>query len=625
MQLNRTLHIAIIILCFAIDVAAQAQSNLPRTNTDSIVVSDKGNFPKIAKEVLDHVQIGGYYRFVTNVRHLSKSYEHLSDARNNIFVGDDAQIPQLMLQLTGNASSNTLFGTDLFLWSPMTGQGQAENVKGLNLGVSLYGNFTTRLGEFNVRTGGINWYTLSPFTFQANKGYNRYSLYERNPWDPATTKVDTRYSDFYNSGAINQDQRWGNQAFQGLILEGNKLKNGFSFSTMYGKTQLDGGMSPVPNASYGGKLKKSLGNFGNFISVNSFNNISQVDSVRISNTAGFNIASVQLQYQLQRVKIEAELGAGRRTVNDSATKFGEALSVKLSTNVVRKIPVEIHLYRISPKVFNNSGVFINSAIQQTTQISGGNQPVLLPVSSAVLPVGQLANNRQGIDLNAQIDIGRVKNSIGYANAAEIENLSNAITYSHPFNSIALSHFWRWNFPSNVGPYQNLNKIYRNVIETARVTDVDSSGLPISKKYFNTVEINSKYKTKLLHRDLYIFYLGSFNSVANKWAPITNFTNKSLLRAYDHQLEMYWTISNILVWNNYVGFERVVANYKTQVDDNTKRPKNQTGYSFATGFDINLSKNVGLYLRQRWMDYRDANFEKDQYRGWESTVELKAFF
>lgn len=605
------------------DQSQRIDSNLPDIQHDTLLSIDKGNFPKQAKEVLDGLQIGGFYRFIGNYRKLSETYAHLDANRNNIFIGDDSQMPQLMLNISGNTSSRTTFGTDLFLWSPMTGAGQPENVKGLNLGISLYGNFSTKLGSFNVRTGGINWYMLSPFTFQTVRGYNRFSIYERNPWDPNTPRIDSRYSDFYTSGAINQDQRWGNQAFQGLIIEGAQLPKNFSFSAMYGKTQFDGGFSPIPNLSYGGRLKKDYKN--NFIAFNTFSNVSQVDSIK-TNTAGFNIATLELTQHIGQFKVYAEIGAGKRFANRVGTKWGEALSLKVSTDVAKKVPLEVHLYRVSPRVFNNSSIFMNSSIQQTTQVSASNQPVLIPVSSAVLPIGQMSNNRQGFDLNAQVNIGRVKNSIGYSNSMELENLSTKITYSHPFNNLALSRFWRWNFPSEVGPYQNLNKIYRSVFETLNLTELDSSGaLPLRRKYFNTVELNSKYKTKLAGKDLYFFYLGTFNSVQNQFSAFVNFTEKSLLRTYNHQLEMYLKLSPSLLWNNYVSYERNIANYGTQVDVVSKRPKNQTGYSVASGFDIQLSRNTGLYIRQRWMTYQDTSFAKDRYKGWETTLELKAFF
>jgi hypothetical protein len=39
----------------------------------------------------------------------------------------------------------------------------------------------------------------------------------------------------------------------------------------------------------------------------------------------------------------------------------------------------------------------------------------------------------------------------------------------------------------------------------------------------------------------------------------------------------------------------------------------------------MSKGAGLYLRQRWMNYKDANFSKDAYQGFETTAEIKIFF
>jgi hypothetical protein len=604
------------------EVSPSADSTL--MDIDRLNEEGKGNFPKVAKEALQGLSISGYYRFVTNVRKFNETYAPLEANKKNIFVGDDAQIPQFMLQINGNVSSNTSFGTDLFMWSPMTGAGQIENVKGLNLGVSMYGNFATSVGNFNVRTGGINWHKLSPFTFQQNTGYNRFSLFERNPWDPITKDIDGRYSEFYTAGEINQDVRWGNQAFQGIIVEGAELPENFSFTAMYGKTQFDGGLSATPNASYGGRLKKTYNNNKNTISFNSFNNRSQVDSIS-EQTAGFNIHTLELLHHFKNLKVYAELGAGRRFTNESFEKFGEAISIKLASNVAKKFPVEMHLFRISPRVLNNNSVFINSAIQQTTQANAATQPILIPVSSAVLPVGQMANNRQGIELNAQLNVGRFKNSIGYSNSTEMENLSSQITYGHAFNNIALSHFYRWNFPSEVGPYQNLNKIYRAVFETLNLTEVDANGRPLKKKFFNAVEISSKYKTSIGRKDLYIFYLGNFNSVQNTWGAMVNFTEEALIRTYCHQLETYMTLSPRLVWTNYGSYERNIANYQTQVDAQSKRPKNQTGYSFATGFDIQMSKSVGLYLRQRYMKYWDSSFALDRYQGWESTIELKAFF
>lgn len=609
---------------FFLSLSPLAAQNTVR---DSSTVSDEeskvGHFPKKALEVLKQINISGYYRFVTNYRHLKESYAHLADVKNNIFVGDDSQIPQLMLNINGSVLKNTSFGTDLYMWTPMTGMGAAENVKGLNLGVSLYGKYFSPVGDFNVMAGGINWYSLSPFTFQTNKGYDRYSIFERNPWDPNTKSLGERYTTFYESGGINQDQRWGQQAFQGIIVEGKNMPKGFSGTFMYGKTQLNGGLSPLPNSSFGGMIKKELGT--GFISVNTFNNASYNDSTQ-QHRVGFNIVTTEFKFNVKSFLIKGEIGAGRSFDQDTSKGWGEAVSLKISTSIAKKFPLELHLFRISPRVINNSGAFINTAIVKAETASGGVQPVLPAVASAVVPIGQLTNNRQGIDLNAQINIGKLKTSLGYSFGGEIENLSSRVTYSHVVNTLALSHFWRWDFPSGVGPYNNLSKIYRSVYETLNLTKLDATtGLPAKRKFFNTIEINSKYKAKLFKKDLYIYYLGQYSSVQHFAAPMTVFSEKALLRTYYHQFEAYYALTPSLVWCNYVGIERIIANYDTQTDLVSRRPKNQTGVGIATGFDIRLSKGAGLYLRQRWMNYKDSSFSLDRYKGFETTAEVKIFF
>ncbi|MCX6280564.1 MAG: hypothetical protein NTU51_01210 [Bacteroidetes bacterium] len=587
-------------------------------------VSTTGNFPKKALAALKQFNISGYYRFVTNYRHLDNAYPNLENNKNNIFVGDDSQIQQFMLNINGSLVKNTFFGCDLYMWTPMTGLGMVENVKGLNLGITLYGTYSSPYGDFTVRTGGINWYALTPFTFQTNKGYNRYSIFERNPWDPNTKTLDGRYASFYHAGAINQDERWGQQAFQGIIFEATNLPKGFSGVIMYGKTQLNGGLSPVPNTSFGGKIREDYGQ--NFISLNTFNSTAYFDSTE-RYRYGFNVITAEFRNVIGKFQIRGEVGAGRTFFQDLTTTWGEAVSLKLFTPIADKVPTELHVYRISPKVINSSSAIINTSGQgYINPNSDAPQPVLPAIESTMVPIGQLTNNRQGFDLNTEFNISKIKFSVGYSNSMELEKISSKITYWHPINSLVLAHFWRWDFPSHVGPYNNLSKIYRTVYETLNLTNIDPlTKLPLDEKYFNNIEINAKYTGKLFNRDYYIYYLGQYSSAQNFLAAFTVFTEKALLRTYYHQLEFYYVISPSFIWANYFGYERIIANYQTETDKVSRRPKNQTGYSIATGCDIRLSKGAGLYFRQRWMNYHDSSFENDKYNGFETTVEIKIFF
>ncbi len=604
-----------------------------QTSSESIALKDtldpklrKGVFPKKAIDRLEQFNISGYYRFVTNYRHLDIAYPHLENNRNNIFVGDDSQIPQLSMNISGSVSPNTSFGTDLYVWSPMTGQGMIENVKGLNLGVSLYGNFSTKLGNFNVQTGGINWYELSPFTFQANRGYNRYTLFERNPWDPNTAKMYSRYDDFYASGAMGQDTRWGKQAFQGIILSGADMPHGFSGSFMFGKSQLNGGLTPLTNMSTGGRIAKSFG-AKNSISYNTFNSNSYEDSTE-SNNIGFNMHTLEYFLGVKSWVFRGEVGMGRTFSQGIKEDWGQALSFKFSKTIKKDHSIEAHIYSISPKVLNNNSIFINSAIAPSYFQTNNqdNQAVLPAVASAMVNIGQLTNNRQGFDLNAFTTIGKkLKLSLGTSMSSEIEKLSSQITYGHPVNGQVLPHFWRWDFPSNVGPYGNLSKVYRSVYETVNITDIDSDGRPEYLKRFSNMEFNAKLKGRLANKKYYLFYLGQFASAQRNWSPITVFTEDAYIRTYYHQLEYYWVLHPKFIWSLFGGYERILGNYNTQVDALTRRPKNQTGTSLAMGADIRMSKNTGLYLRQRWFNYKDTSFELDKYKGFETTLEIKIFF
>jgi len=39
----------------------------------------------------------------------------------------------------------------------------------------------------------------------------------------------------------------------------------------------------------------------------------------------------------------------------------------------------------------------------------------------------------------------------------------------------------------------------------------------------------------------------------------------------------------------------------------------------------IAKNTGLYFRHRWFTFEDRSFVQDNFRGYESTIELKIFF
>lgn len=576
--------------------------------------------PKTYQKVLSNLSVSGYYRFLGAYTAMDTQYAEKGDVKNTIFLGDDSNLPQLSLTLGISPTKNTSVSADLYLWTPMTGD-EKDYVKGLLLGVNLYGSHSTKYGTFGVRTGGIHWHKLSPLTFATNTGYNRYSLFERNPWDPNTKNVFDRYDTFYENGSLSQDVRWGQQAFHGFIFDGNDLPNDFSFSFMHGKSQLNGGADPTPNSLTGGRIRKGINN--HFVSINGLRSQTYSDSLA-RELIGFNFMTSEFEFKLKdKVTLYGEIGAGNYFSPLHNGDWGEAIDVRIQLHEeLTHFPIDVRYFRISPNVINNNGVFFNTSIEEYSQPisqAAGQAPLLFPFASSLTTIGQMTNNRQGLILNTDLKLGRNKLTIGYSAANEIIAVSDRITYGHPANNLALSRFWRWGFPSDVGPYGNISKVYRGVYETIQITD------SISSKGFNSLEVSFKTHVKLFSRKVMFFYLGGFHSVQRDFSVMPKYSRTSYLQSYNHQLDVYYPITKNVVLCNYFGYDRIIGGENTELNSVTLATKNQEGLSYAIGLDIQLSRNTGLYIRHRWVKYNDYNFDLDQYKGTETTVEFKIFF
>lgn len=636
------------------------QAQRPEMISDSIKISkpekviyDIGLFPKQPSDELYNFKVSGFYRFFgTYNQHKTPFIQNdgqTSDTAiaNNLFIGDDSQLPQLMLNFSGRPSKKTTWGFDLYvfqfldgnlgttyggqqvkdknrppIFNPLAGPRMASNL-GLLLGINFYGDFTTDHGIWNIKTGGIHWTSISDLTLSAFTGYNRFTLFERNPWDPVSPTAEHRYHSYYSQGNINQDTRWGERAFVGTILEGSKLPGDMQLKMMYGKTELNGGFLSIPNLSYGGQLRKNI-NKG-FIALNTFNNNTYIDSLN-QKAIGFNIATFETQKTLGKgLEIKAEAGAGRYFSPIHELPWGEAINLKIHlTEKIVKIPTEIHVYRVSPYVINNNAIFWNTAIVEASANeipagSIGSSAVLAPFASAITPIGAFTNNRQGININSSYKINKLKLSVANGIASELDAFTNIISYTNPVNQLTRSRFWRWDFPNNVGPYNRYNVLFRNVYQIVTV-----QGPPIEKK-FNTMEFQAKYHGKLFLRDFHAFLLNRYSSVQDFLSPFTVFTEKAYIRHYTNELECYYSIKPQFVLAAYLGYERILGNYDTDIDFESFRPRNQEGIGFGLGLDYDLGKNTTLYLRHRWYQFEDRNFAKDQFKGNESIVELKFSF
>ena len=603
--------------------------------------------------------IFGYYRLFVYGRNMTEAYPNLAPFQKAYGVGDGYREPLTSITILGRPNGKTAFGTELFLFSPYLGTGPEDNVFTMNLGLTFYGNFRTKGGNYGVRAGGIHWYNLSSFTIGVYQILDRYSIFDRTPWEGVTHTE--KYSNYYKTGATNPgDLRWNNQAFHGLIINGAKLPGDLSFDLFWGKTQPNGGLPNaitdpqasipptldygtiptyrgfngdarvVPSFITGGKIARSFGRKQQTFSYNIINSSTAIDSL-VRNKRTYQVHTLALDLKLAEVKVTGELGGGFYESDTYDKKWGEALMLRFRTpKKYTFIPLDLQLYQISKNFFNQNGE-INTTSNPDIQKDFGTAAGAIGVGGLITQVNQLAHNRRGLNLNTEIELGPAQFNLGWGFAQELEATASELSYIHRINGLALSRIYN-PFPAGAtgptvfDPYGRKVSFFRGVSEVVQTTDIDpATAGALNKKYFNAVDLQAKIKADINDRALYLFYLGSFGSASSKALAVPLLNEDSYLFVQYHEFDLYYELFPKFLLTGYLGIEKAEGGRFTNWDTETQLPRDQFGTGIGLGFDWTLHKTTGLYFRHRWMNFEDNSFSLDKYKGREITVELKTFF
>lgn len=625
--------------------------------------------------------IFGYYRFFGYGRNISDPYPGLEPYKKAYNVGDGYREPMMSMTVLGRPNGKTTFATEIFMFTPYVGGDIDDNVISTNLGLNFYGNIRTDHGNFGIRAGGIHWYNLSPFTIGIYQILDRYSIFDRTPWEGVMNTE--KYSNYFNTGATNPgDLRWNNQAFQGFILNGGKLPGEMNFDLFWGKTQPNGGLpngftdgfeSITPTLDYGvvpdyygyagdarfvsnyitgGKVGRAFGKNGHSLYYNLIHSYTALDSVNVLTTEGttkmysvpnrsFQVHSLAYNFDFPNiVKITGELGGGYYDSPTYDKKWGEALMLHafLSPKLT-KVPIDIQLYQISKNFYNPNGAIAtnsNAAIINDIGLAAGANGA----GGQLAQVNQLVHNRRGVNINVGFDVNEfAKFNLGWGLGQEIDPEATEITFVHRINGLALSRIYN-PFPANAtgptvfGPYARKISFFRGVTEIVPTTDLNpATAEALNKKYFAAVDLQAKFKASFLDRNLYFFYLGSFGGASAAADPLPVYNDDTYLFVQYHEFDLYYELFPKFILTGYVGLENArggkFTNYGDLVNETTMEatplPLDQTGRAFGVGFDYKISKSTGIYFRQRWMKFEDKNFVNDHFKGREATLELKTFF
>lgn len=629
------------------------------------------SIPISIKDPISNIRMGGYFRFLGYVRNFQVMYD--LDIPNyysgeypqptTIGIGTGYREPMMMLSISGKVNKNVNLGTDLMLNSPFNGTFDNNSIA-MYLGTNLYSTINTDFGRFSLHAGGINWYRQSKLTVWSEEGYLRYSLFERAPYDPLSKEVVERYSKYYDKGSISQDVRFGNVAFQGITLTGAAIdgpsSSKFSFQSIIGKTQHNiGEIVSYGKDDYciGFRINNDLKNGSNF-ALNYFTSITATDSVK-NNFRQFSIQSLEFNFKLKKIRFTGEVGIGSYESHITKKELGEVFVINIDIpKEYSRIPFKLQYSRIAPEAVNVNSSFQNTSINELVHSAiveeGSDATIMTSFGGPINNLGYLANNREGLSLNTEFNIGNLVVSGGFGFYSEMKRINNRFSYSHNTNGLMLSRISYFN--TGYGPYKQFNSYYRGVFENVNISDsiyvndstlafsgfIDLDGLPLFDKFYCSSDIHLKYKTNIFGKNLYLFSLTNYNTAQDFFSILPVVNSSAFIRHFNQQFDICYELNKTATFVFKHGFERVVGNKYTDIDDTdpypsdntwgvtekyipTYKPRNQFGHLFGFGFDVKLNDGAYLFIRHNFYKYYDKNFSATNIQGSESTLELKINF
>ena len=596
------------------------------------------------KNPTSSISFSGYYRFLGFIRNQQEAFPNNSGKTLVISSGDAYREPMFLLKLNGKTRDNITFGADLMLNSLY--KGPSPNLTQpltLNLGLNLSTSIATRNGIFNLKSGGVSWYRQSRLTVWGNRSFNRISIFERRPQTPLNKIPINRYSRYYNSGLIDQGIRYGSRAFQGIFFQGSKLPFNFSVKGVIGKSNFNRSLLENSDNFTGSlQLKNTLSSKFK-IAYNYLSSWADIDSLSDERRKYF-IHTLELDKKWNKIHVQMEVGLGKYSDPINTLGYGESILLNVKTAKSTKVPLNFQLYRISPQFVNVTGNFLNTSVLEVfPNVEGVGTTIRTPYQSPIVGLGFPVNNRQGVSINADFNLGKLKLNGGIGFFAEIDTSHAALSYIHNVNSQTLS---RINvFAQNWGPYNLLNSTYRGVYENVNIIDTTAGGNANFKKFFNTIEFQAKYNNKIFGKNYYIFSLTRLNTCQKEFNLFPQFGSQVLISQISEEIDFSFELSQKAALVLSYGIEKVLGNSYTDIGDNPEptatntffeqlglenlyrytNSRNQKNTLLGFGLDYKINHNAMVFYRYNQYRYFDPNFVENNLKGWEMILELKINF
>ena len=596
------------------------------------------------KNPTSSISFTGYYRFLGFVRNQQETFPNNSGKTLVINSGDSYREPMFLLKLNGKTRDNITFGADFMLNSLYKGpSSDLTQALTLNLGLNLSTSISTKHGNFNLKSGGISWYRQSRLTVWGNRSFNRISIFERRPGTKLNKIPINRYSIYYNSGLVDEGIRYGSRAFQGIFLQGSKLPFNFYVKGVIGKSNFNRSIFETSdNFTSTFQIKNTLSpNFK--IAYNYLSSWANTDSLS-DDRRNYFIHTLEFNKKWSKIQFQMEFGLAKYSDPISELGYGEAILLNIKTAKSTKIPMNLQLYRISPQFVNVTGNFLNTSVLEVfPNVEGVGTTIRTPYQSPMVGLGFPVNNRQGLSINADVNLGQLKLNGGIGVFAEIDTSYAALSYIHNVNSQTLSRIYL--FAQNWGPYNALNSTYRGVYENVNISDTTSSGLANFKKFYNTIELQAKYNNKIFGKNYYIFCLTRLNTCQKDIQLLPQIGSQALISQLSEEIDFSIELNKKAALVLSYGIEKVLGNASTDIGDSPEasatntffeslglenlyrytNSRNQKNTLLGFGLDYKIGQNAMVFYRYNQYRYFDPNFIENHLKGWEMILELKINF
>ena len=572
------------------------------------------------KKSIKALDVDGYYRFLGFHRNIHNLYTN-SNLPSTFQANDDFNSPSVNLNLNLTTSSNSNLKIQFFFYDPINSINERKNE--FRLGrktLSIGGGVNTNFGKFDIEYGGINYLRISDLSLSAPKQV-RNTLFDRNAWT-YVWEPNVQYRNYHNLSEYKREENFGKRDVNGLIINGTKFSNGFEFMLFHGRTPFN--VVDFNDNLTAIKIKRKI----NLNSLNIYHIRSKgIDD--LTNGLEFNnfIYGGEYESLINEWRIKSEIALStynfeREKINEKDVAFILNVTPPLRTS---RLPLNAEIYYIGNNYVNIHSSIINSSVQnfssESSALNGGDiADGARPYGNVMTPMHLKSNNRYGLKLNSDFGFKKLKFNLGYAISKSMNIDTNLVTFFHKVTGLFYSRIDQ--FQQQTGPFNNLTTFFRGYYEKVYINSNYNYNL---SNLFTTSLVNIKYQNELLGKDLFIFYLGEYQSIQNNSLPVPN--KKSFVKTYFHEFDLYYNILDNIALIGYFGKEIVKGNKNVgyeynKLDDNLI---DGVGTAIGAGIDISITPKSNLYIRYKNVDYLDKNHENYFYNGYELSAEFKVIF